>query len=73
MREQCAIGLLYQKGQHLYVWPEEEMKQVLTELGFKRVKSYEYMESGIAEFKAIDTPGMIRKLHSAVVEAVKPW
>lgn len=73
LREQCAIGLLHQQGQHLYVWPEKEMKEMLTELGFKKVQSYEYMESGVMEFKAIDTPGMIRKLHSAVVEATKPW
>jgi len=73
LREQCAIGLLYQEGQHLYVWPENEMKETLTDLGFKKVKSYEYMQSGVMEFKNIDTPGMIRKLHSAVVEATKPW
>ena len=73
LREQCAIGLLYQNGQHLYVWPEEELKETLSMLGYKNVKSYEYMASGVMEFKAIDTPGMIRKLHSAVVEATKPW
>ena len=73
LREQCAIGLLYQNGEHLYVWPEEELKETLSMLGYKNVKSYEYMASGVMEFKAIDTPGMIRKLHSAVVEATKPW
>ncbi len=73
LREQCAIGLLHQQGQHLYVWPEKEMKEMLIELGFKKVQSYEYMDSGVMEFKNIDTPGMIRKLHSAVVEATKPW
>jgi len=73
LREQCAIGLLHQNGEHLYVWPEEELKETLSMLGYKNVKTYEYMASGVMEFKAIDTPGMIRKLHSAVVEATKPW
>ena len=49
------------------------MKEMLTDLGFKKVQSYEYMQSGVMEFKSIDTPGIIRKLHSAVVEAKKPW
>ena len=73
LREQCAIGLLHQQGQHLYVWPEKEMKEMLSDLGFKKVQSYQYMKSGVMEFNNIDTPGMIRKLHSAVVEATKPW
>ena len=73
LREQCAIGLLHQQGQHLYVWPEKEMKEMLVDLGFKKVQSFEYMKSGVMEFNNIDTPGMIRKLHSAVVEATKPW
>ena len=73
LREQCAIGLLHQQGQHLYVWPEEELKQTLFLLGYENIKACEYMESSIMEFKNIDTPGLIRKLHSAVVEAKKPW
>ena len=40
-------------------------------LGFKNVKQHKYMDSRVLEFKNIDTPGHIRALHSAVVEATK--
>jgi ubiquinone/menaquinone biosynthesis C-methylase UbiE len=61
-REQCALGLLHQHGEHLYT---------LKELGFRSVKQCKYMESTIPDFKGIDTPGKIRALHSAVIEAKK--
>ena len=32
-----------------------------------------YMKSGVKDFNNIDTPGQIRMLHSAVIEASKPW
>ena len=73
MQEQVAEGLLWQKGEHKYLWYKKELMDKLKELGYKMVKEYEYMASGCSEFKNIDTPGMIRKLHSAVVEATKPW
>ena len=44
----------------------------LKELGFKNVKECRYRESTIVDFHGIDTPGKIRALHSAVVEA-KVW
>lgn len=72
-REQCALGLLYQKGQHLYVWSKVEMMNMLKELGYTNVKLMNYQNSSVADFKNIDTPGKIRALHSAVVEASKPW
>jgi len=31
------------------------------------------MDSRVNDFKNIDTKGKIRALHSAVVEAQKPW
>ena len=70
-REQCALGLLYQNGEHLHIWSIEEMKQALLDVGFRVVKQYKYQESGIVDFKGIDTPGKIRALHSAVLEAKK--
>jgi ubiquinone/menaquinone biosynthesis C-methylase UbiE len=72
-REQCALGLLYQKGQHLYVWSKIEMMNMLKDLGYTNVKLMNYQDSSVADFKNIDTPGQIRALHSAVVEASKPW
>lgn len=72
-REQCALGLLYQKGQHLYVWSKIEMMNMLKDLGYTNVKLMNYQDSTVADFKNIDTPGQIRALHSAVVEASKPW
>lgn len=73
MQEQCAEGLLWQKGEHKYLWYKKELMDKLKELGYKMVKEYKYMESGCSEFKNIDTPGQIRAMHSAVVEATKPW
>ena len=70
-REQCALGLLYQNGEHLHIWGIEEMKQALLDVGFRVVKQYKYQESGVVDFKGIDTPGKIRALHSAVLEAKK--
>mgnify|MGYP003143326144 CR=1 FL=1 len=72
-REQCALGLLHQKGQHLYLWSKSEMKDMLESLGYRNVRELDYQDSGIPDFKNIDTPGQIRALHSAVVEASKPW
>ena len=49
------------------------MMETLKEIGYTNVKLYPYQESGVPDFKNIDTPGKIRALHSAVVEASKPW
>lgn len=72
-QEQVALGLLHQKGQHLYVWPKAELFQVLQDLGFDDVRECEYQKSKVKEFNGIDTPGQIRAMHSAVIEATKPW
>ena len=48
-------------------------KDKLEDLGYTNVRLYPYQESGVPDFKNIDTPGKIRALHSAVVEATKPW
>ena len=72
-REQCALGLLYQNGEHLYIWPKKEMIETLKDIGFISVKECDYMKSSRAEFNNIDTAGVIRALHSGVVEAQKPW
>ena len=70
-REQCALGLLHQKGQHLHIWSKTEMIDTLKSFGFSNVKEHTYMQSGISDFQNIDTPGVIRALHSGVVEATK--
>ena len=64
---------MHQKGQHLCVWSKVEMKNMLESLGYRNVREFDYQDSGIPDFKNIDTPGQIRALHSAVVEASKPW
>lgn len=46
---------------------------MLKELGYINVRECEYQKSGVGEFKNIDTPGQIRALHSAVIEATKPY
>lgn len=68
-REQCALGLLHQKGQHLHIWSKAEMIDTLKSLGFSDVKEHNYRSSRISDFNNIDTAGVIRALHSAVVEA----
>jgi SAM-dependent methyltransferase len=73
IRVQCARGLLWQNGEHLYVWGKEELIETLKDLGFIMTRSHKYQESRVADFKNIDTDGKIRMLHSAVVEAQKPW
>ncbi len=72
-QEQVALGLLHQKGQHLYVWGETEMMGVLEHLGFTNVKKCDYLHSTVPEFNGIDTPSKVRAWHSSVVEASKPW
>ena len=64
-------------------WKDGTLKELGTQLpklivGQKRytisdVKEKSYMQSGVMDFNNIDTPGNIRALHSAVVEAEKPW
>jgi ubiquinone/menaquinone biosynthesis C-methylase UbiE len=73
IRIQCAQGLLYQNGEHLYVWGKKELIGTLKELGFIMVKDHEYQKSRVGDFRGIDSQGKIRALHSAVVEAQKPW
>ena len=72
IQEQVAQGLLYQNGEHKYLWGKSEMIQQLESIGFEGVGEREYGGSQITEFNNIDTPNRIRKLHSAVVEARKP-
>lgn len=73
IQEQVALGLLYQKGEHLYLWGKQEMIDTLSSLGFQNVKEHEYGKSSLADFNNIDTPGQIRAMHSTVVEAKKLW
>lgn len=73
MQEQVALGLLYQKGEHLYLWGKQEMIETLESLGYKNVREVDYGKSSVREFVGIDTPGKIRELHSTVVEASKSW
>ena len=72
IQEQVAQGLLYQNGEHKYLWGKHEMMQELKSIGFACVEECEYGKSQMAEFNNIDTPCRIRKLHSAVVEVKKP-
>lgn len=73
IRVQCGQALLWQEGEHLYVWPRAELIDTMRDLGFIMVKVHKYMDSRVNDFKNIDTKGKIRALHSAVVEAQKPW
>ena len=73
IRVQCGRALLWQEGEHLYVWGEAELIGTMKSIGYIMVRPHKYYESRVADFKGIDTNGKIRALHSAVVEAQKPW
>ena len=49
------------------------MIETLESIGFTNVREKKYLDSSVPDFKGIDTPGKIRALHSAVIEAKKPW
>jgi len=73
IREQCGRALLWQKGEHLYVWGKAALIETLADVGFKSIAQPAYQESRLTDFRGIDTKGKIRALHSAVLEAKKPW
>lgn len=73
IQEQVAQGLLWQKGEHKHLWRKSEMIEELEALGFEEAKECEYGKSRIAGFNSVDNPCKIRRAHSAVVEARKPW
>lgn len=73
LQEQCALGMLWQNGEHKHLWYKDEMMESLKEIGFAKVREYDYQKSQLIEFRNIDTPGAIRAMHSAVVEARKAW
>ena len=73
IQEQCALGLLHQKGEHVYLWGKQEMIDTLKSLGYNNVTEREYGVSPIPEFNGVDNPSQIRAMHSTVVEASKPW
>lgn len=73
LQEQCALGLLYQNGEHKHLWYKQELMNELKNIGYYGIKSMKYQQSLLPEFVNIDTPGEIRMLHSQVVEAMKPW
>tara|TARA_R100000278_G_scaffold121408_1_gene105304 strand:+ start:723 stop:1337 length:615 start_codon:yes stop_codon:yes gene_type:complete len=71
-REQCALGLLYQNGEHRHIWSIGEMIKELEQVGFVNVKNTPYQQSVLKEFNGIEEPSQVRASHSAVVEAIKP-
>ena len=71
LQEQCALSLLYQAGEHKHLWYKQELIDKLKEIGFVKVNECEYQQSSFLPFNNIDTPGRIRQVHSAVVEAWK--
>ena len=71
-REQCALGLLYQNGEHRCVWSIKDLKQELENIGFVNIKEQQYQESDFGPFKNLEYKCEVRKAHSAIVEAFKP-
>ena len=71
-REQCALGLLYQDGEHRYLWAKKEFMEACKDAGYVDVKEMPYNKSVLPAFNNIETPCRIREAHSAIVEAVRP-
>jgi hypothetical protein len=71
-REQCALGLLYQDGEHRYLWGKKEFIKACKDAGYVDVKEMPYNKSVLPAFNNIETPCRIREAHSAIVEAVRP-
>jgi len=71
-REQCALGLLHQEGEHRYLWAKNEMINTLESIGFVNIKEMPYQKSDLQAFNGIETKGIIRAAHSTVIEAIKP-
>ena len=72
-QEQVALGLLHQKGEHVYLWGRDEMIDTLKGLGYVNVTERKYNKSPIAAFNGIENPSQIRAMHSTVIEASKSW
>lgn len=72
IQEQVALGLLHQKGEHLYIWGIKEMIDALKDLGFQDIKECKYGVSSIPTLNGLELRDKIRELHSSVVEATKP-
>lgn len=73
IQDYVAAGLLHQKGEHKYLWGIGELRSTMKKLGFVNIRQPEYGASRVLDFVNIDTPGMIREAHSAIIEAEKPW
>lgn len=69
--EKTAFRLLHQEGEHKYLWYNKELKECMSDLGFKNVQNQPYRVSGLLQFNNIDNPQEMRPLHSTVIEATK--
>jgi len=73
IQDQCAEGIMWQNGEHKYIWSKKELVDTMKEIGYINVKEKKYQESGLPDFHNIDTAGDVRAFHSAVIEANRPW
>lgn len=73
IQDQCAEGIMWQNGEHKYIWSKKELVDTMKEIGYINVTEKRYQDSGLPEFDNIDTAGDVRAFHSAVVEGNKRW
>lgn len=71
IQDQCAEAMLFQNGEHKYLWYVNEMIDTLKELGYNNVFEEKYRYSSYKPFNNIDIRCRSRFLHSGVVEATK--
>lgn len=71
LQDQCAEAMLYQKGEHKYLWYVNEMIDTLNKLGYNNVFEEKYGYSSYKPFDKIDTDCRMRILQSGVIEATK--
>lgn len=70
-QKKAALRLLYQEGEHKHLWYEQELVDVLHEIGFKDASVEPYRQSRLHYFNNLDSSDPMRTLHSSVVEATK--
>lgn len=73
IQEQVYEGIIWQNGEHKYIWGCEELLGELKKIGFSDVKECIYRKSDVVEFKDLEKIDGMRECHSKVVEAKKPW
>lgn len=70
-RQQVALRLMHQEGEHKCIWYKQDLIAALQNAGFKNVSEEHYFKSRFDRFNNIDNKQSMRPHESCVVEAIK--